>query len=302
MVPVSCPLKCGEEVKRERMKWHLSEEGNCPKVLLCCPFKDSGCSAKVERDQLGKHLTDNMIDHQVKQQIKISQLEAENENQKLEIKELQDESKQSKLKIKELQNENGKLKERLNSNEDWLISNVLKRCGPGSPAMLSRCGQAVMRLHVDKPTMICSTRFTLHYESKPFLACRSGILVKVEVDFPSNYPSTSTTVTTTEAGPHLTVSLIPVPPVPDFTIRYTIKVIDQQDDNQDITKTVKSNLRLETNEGDAMPCHSTKTLPKLCVPQHILLSRKYVKNNTIIIYVDTDQTIFSNPYAECRLL
>jgi hypothetical protein len=74
-LPILCHLECGQTVKRENMARHVSVSGNCPNTLLSCPFKDAGCDVKEKRHQLQKHLADSVVEHQLKQQQKISRLQ-----------------------------------------------------------------------------------------------------------------------------------------------------------------------------------------------------------------------------------
>ncbi len=59
--PLPCPNKCEvESVERGKMKEHLSE---CPHQLVDCEFAHAGCSEKIKRNNLKKHMKDNVQQH-----------------------------------------------------------------------------------------------------------------------------------------------------------------------------------------------------------------------------------------------
>ncbi len=59
--PLPCPNKCEvESVERGKMKEHLSE---CPLQLVDCEFAHAGCSEKIQRNNLKKHMQDNVQQH-----------------------------------------------------------------------------------------------------------------------------------------------------------------------------------------------------------------------------------------------
>ena len=236
-----------------------------------------------------KHLTDSVVEHQLKQQQKISQLQDEN-------KELKQTSEEHQLKqqqmISQLQDENKELKQRLVENE-WLNSGEWNWCGPeSSPLMiLSNCGRALLRVN--------SKQLQGHYESKPFLAHHSGYMARIKVDFSSGI--------ITKAKPnHLLVYLSISQGNYDnkltwpFKIRHTITLVDQQGGGQNISKTT------EPDKFDGILadyCFRHPRFPAiyspelnlirveqamLCVPLEILSTRSYTKNNTIIVKVEVD--------------
>ena len=241
---------------------------------------------------MGKHLTDSVVEHQLKQQQKISQLQqrlAANEgrqfNQQQEISQLQDENK-------ELKDENKELKQRLVENE-WLNSGVWNWCGPeSSPLMiLSNCGRALLRVN--------SKQLQGWYESKPFLAHHSGYMARIRIDFSSGI--------ITKAKPnHLRVFLSISQGNHDdnltwpFKICHIITLVDQQAGGQHISKTIEPD---KIDERLAKCCFGDPRIPvkyshklhllrveqaMLCVPLEVLSTRSYIKNNTIIIKVEVD--------------
>ena len=228
---------------------------------------------------MGKHLTDSVVEHQLKQQQKISQLQDEN-------KELKQTSEEHQLKqqqmISQLQDENKELKQRLVENE-WLNSGVWNWCGPeSSPLMiLSNCGRALLRVN--------SKQLQGQYESKPFLAHHSGYMARIRVDFFSDihvYLSIS-------QGNHDDKLTWP------FKIRHTITLVDQQDDGQNICKTIEPD---NLDERLAEYCFGAPKVRSfsvrltslrikhamLSVPLEILSTQSYTKNNTIVIKVEVD--------------
>ena len=231
---------------------------------------------------MGKHLTDSVVEHQLKQQLKISQLQDEN-------RELKQTSEEHQLKQQQLQNENKELKQRLVENE-WLNSGVWNWCEPeSSPLMvLSNCGRALLRVN--------SKRLKGCHKSKPFLAHHSGYMATIVVNFSLGILA--------KANPnHLLVYLSLSPGSHDdkltwpFKICHTITLVDQQDDGQNISKTIKPDKRLAEycfdNPNDFREFDISLNVLRvqhamLCVPLEILPTRSYTKNNTIIIKVEVD--------------
>ena len=59
--PLECPNKCGEtDIKRRDMKGHCDL---CPLEPLDCPFKDAGCTDKIQRKDMEKHIESNTQHH-----------------------------------------------------------------------------------------------------------------------------------------------------------------------------------------------------------------------------------------------
>ncbi|XP_062518811.1 TNF receptor-associated factor 4-like [Corticium candelabrum] len=61
--PLDCIYKCGMMVQRCQMEYHIGMQGTCPKSLLDCEFKDSGCPFRGRRGDLHKHIADNVVLH-----------------------------------------------------------------------------------------------------------------------------------------------------------------------------------------------------------------------------------------------
>ena len=221
---------------------------------------------------MGKHLTDSVVEHQLKQQQKISQLHDEN---------------------KELKDENRKLKQRLVENE-WLISGVWNWCGPESlpVVMLSNCGRALLR--------VSSKQLQKWHMSNPFLAHHSGYMATIIVDFASESieakakPNHLLVQFSLSRGSHDDKLTWP------FKMRHIITLVDQQAGGQNISKTVEPD---KIDERLAKHCfgapgyvvlnsHTLNLLrveqAMLCVPLEILSTQSYIKNNTIIIKVEVD--------------
>ena len=246
-----------------------------------------------------KHLTDSLVEHQLKQQQMISEQQQKVDEQQQKISQLQDESKQLKQKlvanekhqhrqelmISQLQGENKELKQRLLENE-WLNSGAWNWCGP---AMLSRCGRVLLWISAENE---------LHYRSEPFLAHHSGYMARIQVEFSGEQKA---------AKPeHLCVSLRPDRGSHDdkltwpFKFLHTITLLDQQDDAKNISRTIDP---CKFDDSLATYCFGSpsviraldrdRKLPELhirhamlCVPWRELNSRSYIKNNTIIIGVE----------------
>ncbi|XP_062519100.1 TNF receptor-associated factor 4-like [Corticium candelabrum] len=50
-------------VQRCQMEYHIGMQGTCPKSLLDCEFKDSGCPFRGSRGDLHRHIADNVVLH-----------------------------------------------------------------------------------------------------------------------------------------------------------------------------------------------------------------------------------------------
>ena len=236
---------------------------------------------------MGKHLKDSVVEHQLKQQQKISQ-------QQQKISQLQDENKELKQKL--VANEEHQLKQqqmisqlqqRLLANERGLDSLMWNSLGfeSSNGTMLSRCGRALLQLNVKQVPM--------PYSSKPFLAHQSVSMAKINVAFGE-----------VRTQKQLQVSLKPTVGSNDdkltwpFKIRHTIVLIDQQDYGQNIRKTIEPDsldgslveycfgapliLRAASSTTDMLPA-------MLCVswPPVSFGSPKYYIRNDIIIILDS---------------
>ncbi|XP_031551618.1 TNF receptor-associated factor family protein DDB_G0290931-like [Actinia tenebrosa] len=66
---ICCPNRCSDKlqqllivkVKRINMPDHLSNV--CPKAQVDCPYKEQGCEVNVERQDVEKHVQENMAEH-----------------------------------------------------------------------------------------------------------------------------------------------------------------------------------------------------------------------------------------------
>ena len=58
--PLLCPNECDEIIKRGNMKGHRDF---CPLEPLDCPFKDVGCTDKIQRKNMEKHIESNTHHH-----------------------------------------------------------------------------------------------------------------------------------------------------------------------------------------------------------------------------------------------
>ena len=59
--PLDCPNECGEtNIKRRDMKGHCDI---CPLEPLDCQFKDVGCTDKIQRKDMEKHIESSMQEH-----------------------------------------------------------------------------------------------------------------------------------------------------------------------------------------------------------------------------------------------
>jgi hypothetical protein len=296
-------------VERENIAWHVSELGNCPNALVCCPFKDSGCNIKEKRHQLGKHLSESVVDHQLKQQQKLSQLLNEKKELKQDLA-----SNEDQCLLKQLRDENAELKEKLVAfgeqqlRHEQVISQLQRRLladgggldslmwhslgfEPSHDIMLSRCGRALLRLDVKGISM--------PYSSTPFLAHQSGYMAKINVTIEKEGSSWL-------AKKHLHISLMPTIGSNDdklawpFKIRYTIVLVDQRDFGLNIRKTIDperldgslvefcfgapSVLRIANSMLNMVPSMLCVSWP----PSSWASSSCYVRNNVIIIYVEVD--------------
>ena len=62
--PLECPNECGEtNIKRRDMKVH---HDICPLEPLDCPFKDAGCTDKIQRKDMEKHIESSTQEHLLK--------------------------------------------------------------------------------------------------------------------------------------------------------------------------------------------------------------------------------------------
>jgi TNF receptor-associated factor 2/TNF receptor-associated factor 3/TNF receptor-associated factor 4 len=108
------------------MARHVSVSGNCPNTLLSCPFKDAGCDVKEKRHQLQKHLADSVVEHQLKQQQKISRLQDKSKEleQKLVVNAETQLKQQQKIFL--LQYKNEELKQKLVVNAETQLKQQQK--------------------------------------------------------------------------------------------------------------------------------------------------------------------------------
>ena len=69
--PLKCPNKCGEtNIKRRDMKGHRDI---CHLEPLDCPFKDAGCTDKIQRKDMEKHIESSTQQHLLKSHQKLYQ-------------------------------------------------------------------------------------------------------------------------------------------------------------------------------------------------------------------------------------
>ena len=67
--PLKCPNDCGEtNIKRRDMKVH---HDICPLEPLDCPFKDAGCTDKIQRKDMEKHIESSTQQHLLKSHQKL---------------------------------------------------------------------------------------------------------------------------------------------------------------------------------------------------------------------------------------
>jgi hypothetical protein len=240
------------------MKTHVSESGDCPNTVIPCPFKDAGCDCKIQRHQLQTHLTDSVVEHQLKQQLKISQ---------------------QQQMISKLQSENTELKQMLEET-NLLYSVKRSRCGPDL-FMLSTCGRALLRVE--------SNQSKTEFESTPFQAHYSGYKPCFVVDFSSETKPDHLLVYLKFSENHCH-GLVTWP----FELPHTITLVDQQDDHSNICKTIepdKLSVSLKGGRFDLSPFPFRHTLSvvehtMLCVPLKTLSTRSYTKNGAIIVTVE----------------
>ena len=62
------------------MQHHV--DSACPNTMVCCPFLDLGCKAKMKRSEISKHIDFNAGQHRVLVSSTISELRKENKSQK----------------------------------------------------------------------------------------------------------------------------------------------------------------------------------------------------------------------------
>ena len=226
---------------------------------------------------MGKHLTDSVVEHQLKQQQKISQLQDENKElkqklvaneeqhqlkQQQEISQLQDENKELKQKLvaneeqhqlKQLQDENKELNQKVVVNEEHqlkqqqVISQLQQRLvaneGGLDSLMWNSLGfeslNGTMLSRCGRALLQLNVKqVPMPYSSKPFLAHQSGYMAKIDVAFGREG-------TSWRAQKQLQISLKPTVGSNDdklawpFRIRHTIVLVDQQDYGQNIRKTIE---------------------------------------------------------------
>ncbi|XP_031551617.1 TNF receptor-associated factor family protein DDB_G0272340-like isoform X2 [Actinia tenebrosa] len=80
---IFCPNRCQDEqiivqIKRIDLSDHLSKV--CPKALIDCPYKEQGCVVKIERQDVEKHVQENMAGHMMLLAKECSSLKKQNES------------------------------------------------------------------------------------------------------------------------------------------------------------------------------------------------------------------------------
>lgn len=60
---VLCPNNCGYEMTREKLDYHLSQQGSCPNTPVECEFKDAGCQFKGSRIATQEHISTGVVSH-----------------------------------------------------------------------------------------------------------------------------------------------------------------------------------------------------------------------------------------------
>ena len=71
--PVKCPKNCGSLIAREDLAEHL--ESDCPKQQIACPYAKAGCTKRCIRENMPKHLSDELSSHAELSTSKIASLE-----------------------------------------------------------------------------------------------------------------------------------------------------------------------------------------------------------------------------------
>jgi TNF receptor-associated factor 4 len=99
--PVDCEYDCGEVVAREEMEEHISLQGTCLNCPLECEFHDIGCEFRGRRQELCRHVQTNSTGHihLVLTEMQGMKHKMQEMKRKLDYmeRELSDESKQRKL-------------------------------------------------------------------------------------------------------------------------------------------------------------------------------------------------------------
>ena len=93
---VRCQNGCGSFPQRQNLNNHVAKE--CPLTTINCDFFHVGCEVKLPRNDMSKHLQENLVIHTfllatkvAMQQIEITDLKAQNTKQKVENEQLQQE-------------------------------------------------------------------------------------------------------------------------------------------------------------------------------------------------------------------
>ena len=101
--PLPCPNNCcGDGIQRKDMPTHREQ---CPLESVECQFAEAGCSVKVVRKELDKHLTDNQQQHILKLMSAYKETNKELKEVKQELKETKQEIKQAKKELEEVKRE-----------------------------------------------------------------------------------------------------------------------------------------------------------------------------------------------------
>ena len=97
---VSCPRKCGKEMRRGDLKIH---EDACPYMPVKCPFSDAGCQVELTRKEVEQHMEKSTTAHLMclatgysSLKIQHAQLKASNDRLKADVDSLKAENKMLK--------------------------------------------------------------------------------------------------------------------------------------------------------------------------------------------------------------
>ncbi len=93
--PLSCPNKCGSTLQRQNLESHTANE--CSLATIDCDFQHVGCTVKLPRQDMSKHVKDNLTVH-------ISLLAISHTKQYDQMKKLTQENKSMKNEIENLNN------------------------------------------------------------------------------------------------------------------------------------------------------------------------------------------------------
>ena len=59
--PIACHQHCGENVQRQEMDYHVSQD--CSMTIVDCDYQEFGCEVRPARKDLSTHITESVADH-----------------------------------------------------------------------------------------------------------------------------------------------------------------------------------------------------------------------------------------------